>query len=203
MMQSIPQLPDGVHGLCSGKSNCYVCPKTRRSSGTLPFLHTLVLFLPKLYALGHTMCAWKSYMLRFLKCTHLLNYENITVLAFVITYKTLFFPSAHPTTIKNICRPQSVLENAIRKLNLKEFVHASFQSCWKFQVSLTLLCLKRGRLHKAPKGTESVFSDLSRGTSNHGKMKLEERQSSYHLRSVVNVIQHLVMSITQQLLYHS
>lgn len=50
---------------------------------------------------------------------------------------------------------------------------------------------------------ESVVSDLSRGTSNHGKMELEERQSSYHLRSVVHVIQLLVMSITEQLLYHS
>lgn len=99
-------------------------PKPEDLQG-LPFLHTLVLFLPKLYAVGNTtpistegeMCAWKSY------------YENITVLAFVITYKNLFFPSAHPTTIMNICKPQSVLENAIRKLNLKEFVHASLQSC--------------------------------------------------------------------------
>lgn len=50
---------------------------------------------------------------------------------------------------------------------------------------------------------ESVISDLSRGTSNHDKMKLEEQQSSYHLRSVVHVIQYLVMVITEQLLYHS
>lgn len=66
-----------------------------------------------------------------------------------------------------------------------------------------LLCLKQGRIHKAPKGMESVISDLSRGTSNHNKMKLEEQQSSYHLRSVVHVIQYLVMVITEQLLYHS
>lgn len=46
---------------------------------------------------------------------------------------------------------------------------------------------------------ESIISDLSRGTSNHDKMKLEEQQSSYHLRSVVHVIQYLVMVITEQL----
>lgn len=71
----------------------------------------------------------KRRRMTLLKCTHLLNYENMIVLAFVITYKKLFFPYAHPTTITIICKPQSVLENSIRKLNLKEFVHASLQLC--------------------------------------------------------------------------
>lgn len=52
-MQSIAQLPDGVHGLCSGKSNCMCIPKPEDLQG-LPFLHALVLSLPKLYAVGNT-----------------------------------------------------------------------------------------------------------------------------------------------------
>lgn len=214
-MQSTAQLPDGVHGLCSGKPNSMCVPKPEDLQG-LPFQHAVVLFLPKLCGKHSIYVNWggcvhgkvthylkRRSMLLLLKCTHLLNYANMTVLAFVITYKNIFFPSSHPTTITNICKPQAGLENTIRKLSLKEFLHASLQSCWKLQVSFTLLYLKRGRLHKAPKGMEPVVSDLSRGTSNHHKMKLEERQSSYYLLSVVCAIQHPVISITEQLLYHS
>lgn len=41
------------------------------------------------------------------------------ILAFMVMYKILFFPSTHATTIMNICKPQSGLENAIRKLSLR------------------------------------------------------------------------------------
>lgn len=49
MMQSSAQLPDGVHGLCSGKSNSMCVPKPEDLQG-LPFLHAVVLFLHKLCA---------------------------------------------------------------------------------------------------------------------------------------------------------